>query len=236
MPRYSHSSLYVFEHCPHYYHRYHVLKDVKDLRKDDSPKRQFGVELHKALQLKMTSGLDHHDQRYHHLVNYWSKKLQKLIDKIKSYASNTTVLFEHRLAVNSQWQSEDFFIANCHYSGILDMLIITNNIAWIIDFKSGDKRPERSQLDDAAMLVMLNYRHIKTVKAYYGWITHDSLTPKKGYRHTRDDIKRLVSRVERRIGHVDRCQRLEQWVKRPGNLCYQTCPVLDCIHNRKSDL
>jgi hypothetical protein len=212
----SFSRLNNFENCPKKFWHESVRKDVPF---EESEAMRYGKMVHKALELRVGK----------------NKPLPLNLRFLERYAAllaNATgkKLCEQQLAIDSNFEPCDWFSKQTWCRAILDLAIINNGHAVVVDYKTGKISSDFTQLRLAGVLLMLHEPEIQTVDLSYLWTKDKTITKYEG-RLTREDIKVVVLEMMPRIKKYERAHRMESFPARPGFLCKKWCPVKQCPYH-----
>ena len=217
----SYSLLNTFGICPLQAQHKYVLRD---LPKETSPALERGNYVHKAMEKRCGFGDPLPDDL---------KEYEPFAAKLGDGAGGNCTELE--LAVTRDWQPTNFWAPNAWFRGKIDLLSFRNDVALIVDWKTGKVREDPFELVVFATLLdkqtIYHAESRKAIRGMYIWLNdmkpgqvHNLLPYVKG-------CQRIIERVMERIETLKRCE-AEPWPATPNGLC-AFCPVKDCKHNRK---
>lgn len=189
----SYSFLSTYANCARKGQAQYITKEVKW---SESPEAKYGNDVHKG-------GEDAVNLETYYSAEHTS--LNKYLAMIKSIPGKKGKLqAEIKLGVTRDWQPTGFFDDNVWGRGKLDVpIILENDNAIILDWKTGKEREDPLELEVQAVLLKAAYPHLKDIKGAYIWLKSDKfgtvhdlsgkLEETKGY------ILALMSKVERGI-------------------------------------
>lgn len=191
----------------------------KDVREGESEAMRYGKLVHKALELRVGKG----------------KPLPLNLQHLERYAklladSEGVKLTEQQLCIDNMFNPCDWFGKDAWCRAIIDLAIVKDTHALILDYKTGKISDDFTQLRLAGVMLMLHKPEIQTVELGYLW-TKDKKLTRDDTCLTRADIKRVVSDLMPRIKKYETAHRTENFPARPGFLCKKYCPVKACPHN-----
>lgn len=213
----SYSSLSLFKQCPH---RYYRLKVVKDITEPLGEHLVYGNEVHKAAENYIGKGTPIPEQ---------FSFMQDHLDKLKDIPGEK--LCEERLGLTYDLKPCTFFAKDVWWRGVADLLIIQEDRAYVIDYKTGKaKFAETDQLELLALAVFKHYPQVKKVKAGLLFVVANDFIKANFEQDDEgtywskwlEDTKRLEGAIENNV-----------WNKKPNFSCKGWCPVTDCEHNGK---
>lgn len=217
MIKWSFSSLKQYANCPR---QYHEVKVLQNFRTNVSTQMQYGTDVHKALE-EYTRDKIELPQNY--------KKFQPLVDTLMEIPGRK--FFEYKMALTKDKIPCDFDDENYWVRGIADLLIVDEDTAFIVDYKTGSNRfPDPKQLKLMALMVFEIFPHVMTVKGGLLFVAHNSFVPEVYHRGHIDsywqvfwpDLQRLRLSYE-----------VNNWSPNPSKLC-GWCPVTTCNFHTKN--
>lgn len=217
MPAWSISALKDFETCPRRYHEVRVQK----LWPDDSDHLSTGREVHAALERRAIAGEPLPPA--HANVEPFFRALDALPD-VRIYA-------ERKIALDTELSEVEWHAPSSWVRTIIDLAVIKEPDALVIDWKTGKKRPDHSQLELGALCLFAVEPSIETVTTTYVWLTAREIDPPRLYR--RDQCAQLWTRWRTRVVPLMEAWASGHWPEQPSGLCRAWCPVLTCPHNGK---
>jgi len=219
MNAWSYSSIKTFEQCPKKYYHLKVLKDVKDV---GSAASIYGNMVHKAAEDYIKDGTEI-PEKYAFL-----RPVVEAFEKIpgdKHCELRLGVAFD-----GENYAPTTFFGKDVWWRGIIDLLIVDGEKAYIIDYKTGKnvKYADTKQLDLMAGAVFIHYPEVETIKSALAFVVTNDFIKKDhkkelalSYMNTFDPLLvRLVAAEENNV-----------WNAVSSPLCAY-CPVTKCEHNR----
>lgn len=214
----SYTFLNTWTICPHQCARRYIIKDIAF---EKTKEMIWGEEVHWAIEGRITGKKPLPEN-----MKQWEPLMIPLDDR--------PVKVEMSLGITSDGHSCDFFARNVWLRGTLDCVIMNNNTALILDWKTGKPREDPFELDIHAMLLKARYPKIKNIVGKYVWLRDCNL----GTLHDCSDTQRTLNSINKIANEIDfngeqRDIDVSEYKKTPGPLC-GWCPVTDCEHwNRK---
>jgi ATP-dependent exoDNAse (exonuclease V) beta subunit len=209
--RWSYSSLKEFINCPKQYQQVKVLKNYT---KVVTQQMTYGTEVHKALE-DYTKGeieLPKNYQRY-----------KSMVDAVIQIPG--THYAEHRMALNADKRPCSFDADDYWVRGIVDLLVVDEDTAFIVDYKTGsNKYPDPKQLKLMALMTFEHFPEVEHIKAGLLFVAHNAFVPEEYKREQENDLwKYFEGDLERlRISFES-----DNWPANPTPLC-GWCPVRNC--------
>ena len=217
MTAWSYSSIKTFEQCPKKYYHLKVAKDVKD---DPGEAAIYGTEVHEAAELFIKDGTP---------IPEKFAFMRPIVEPLA--AKKGEKLAELRLGlrkVGSGYEACGFFDKDVWYRGIVDLLILDGDRAWMIDYKTGKnaKYADMKQLDLMAGALFVRYPDLKVIKSGLAYVVSQEF-PKKT--HKREDLNKYLSVFVDELDQLDAAMDNGVWNAKTSPLC-GWCPVTTCEH------
>lgn len=213
--KWSYSGLKDYVNCPR---QYYEVKVAKNFVKRPTEQMLYGTAVHSALEDYVGKGkpLEKNYERY-----------QPMLDALLGIEGDR--LPEYRMALNSDLQPCDFYGANYWVRGIVDLLIVNEDTAHIVDYKTGSaKYPDVKQLKLMALMTYAHFPSIKRIKAGLLFVAHNTFIDEE-YERDQSEIlwKDFLPDLQRLKLSYDQ----DKWPENPTPLC-GWCPVTACQFNR----
>jgi RecB family exonuclease len=209
----SYSRLSVFEQCEARFDYQYVSKRVQDQPNEASA---YGDRVHKVLEAYGRGNTPQGIEAEQTLAKWGS-----LVDRIVSRPGDK--LFEHQMAVNKELQPVDWFAKDVWIRGIADVLIVNEDTAYVLDYKSGKVKENPTQLQLFAAMVMWHFPQVNTVHTSFIWLVYNQMTNAK---YERRYLGALWNALKPRFEKVQDVVDLGVFKTKPGPLC-PWCPAKD---------
>lgn len=212
----SYSKLKNFEVCPKRMYEVDVAKNYQD---SGGEALTWGNAVHDALAKALKNNTD---------LPAEMKEYQYWIDRVRR--GTGTLQVEQKYAITRQFQKTEYFAKDVWYRGIGDVIRLNDDVALIVDWKTGKVLEDSVQLMLMAQCLFSHFPQLKFVRSSFVWLKEDCETPE------------LFSRQEvadQWVGLLDRVNGMEQAAKdmnyppKPGRLCRSYCPVTSCPFHGK---
>lgn len=210
----SYSSLKMYENCPKRYYHQRITKEVSD---SGSEATRYGERVHKALEERLTND----NELSQETVKYES--LCESIDSMKNHKDFNEILLEERLTITDSFTPTGWWSDSAWLRSILDVLILFKDKAIVMDWKTGKRRPDFTQLEMFALQVFAHFPHINKVTTSFVWLK-DMKQDKRSYtRELSYDMQNdLVGRVSRILLSLEN----DDFPAKPSGLC-RWCPCYE---------
>lgn len=217
MTAWSYSSIKTFDQCPKKYFHLKVAKDVKD---DPGEAADYGTEVHTAAELFVKDGTPIPEK-----FAFIRPAVEALL---KLPGDKHTELKLGVKRTEDGFEPCDFFHRSVWYRGIVDLLIVDGDRAWMIDYKTGKnaKYADMKQLDLMAGAIFVKYPELKTIKSGLLYVVSKEF-PKKT--HTRENLSQYMSVFDDQLDRLEAAMDNGVFNPKSGPLC-GWCPVVDCAH------
>lgn len=213
--KWSYSGLKEYTNCPkQYYH----LKVAKDHTKKVTEQMLYGNAVHKALEDYVRDGtpLLKNYERYQDVLN----ALLEIDGERKP---------EFRMALDSDKNPCGFYDKNFWVRGIADLLVLDNETAYIVDYKTGSaKYPDVKQLKLMALMTYAHFPQVQDIKAGLLFVAHNTFIDQD---YARSDIDKLWEDFVPDLERLKFSYENNQWPANPTPLC-GWCPVNSCEFRR----
>ena len=220
IPAWSFSSIKTFDQCPK---KFYHLKVVKDFQEDQNAEHLiYGTRFHEAAEFYIRD-----DKPLPPEFNYAKASL----DKLKAMPGEK--LCEYEMGLTENLAPCGFKDPNVWWRGIADLIILRDDMAFVLDYKTGKsaKYADTGQLELMALAVFKHFPQIKRVKAGLLFVIAKEF-PKAEYTVEQEPIlwgKWLADHAKMRKAYETGV-----WNPRTSGLCKKHCVVLSCPHNGRA--
>ena len=220
MTAWSYSRVNSFKQCPKKYYHLYVKKDVKDT---GSVATRYGTLVHTAAEEYIKDGKD---------LPKKSDFMQRTLNAFNNIEGDKHC--EIRLGVakyDDAYEPTKFFAKDVWYRGIADLLILNEDKAYLIDYKTGKSAnyADTKQLDLLAGAVFINFPEVKKIKSALSFVVCNKFIAKE---HTADMYKSYINVFDELLERIEVAAKEDVWNAVESGLC-KFCPVTSCEHNRR---
>jgi CRISPR/Cas system-associated exonuclease Cas4 (RecB family) len=208
MPAWSYSSLTAFETCPR---RYYLTKVKREVVEPPTEATTWGNEVHKAFEDAVLK-----QQPLPPKMEEWQPIAMKL-QSAKGKRSAELQLSITKSFTPTTWKAKD---AWCR--GIVDVVVENDTKALALDYKTGKRKPDSTQLMLFAALLMHNKQYLEAVTTGFVWLKEKAIDKAK---YTRDDVGMIWQEFMPRVARMEKAYEQDKWVPKPSGLCAKWCPV-----------
>lgn len=220
-PRWSYSSLKLFEQCPR---KYYHLRVAKDHTEPESEAMLYGTRFHEAA--------EHYIRSNTPLPEYFGFA-RSALDSLKQIPGEK--LCEYEMGITADLMPCAFDDPQVWFRGIADLLVLDyeKEEARILDYKTGKsaKYADPDQLELMSLCVFKHFPKIKKVKSGLLFVVANAFVKSKC------DVAQEKVLWDK---WVDRHNRLkiaiqnDVWNPKPSGLCRKHCVVTSCPHNGRN--
>lgn len=212
----SFSSLKMFENCAYRYYHQRIRKTVVDTGGEAS---QYGERIHKSLEDRLKAQTPLPEE---------IAKLEPVVAKLEKATSANETHYEKELTINSDLQPTGWWANDAWLRSKLDVLILRDDDAVVIDWKTGKRRPDFTQLEMFALQVFTHYPYIDKVSTSFVWLKDPALDKET---YTRDQTPKMWENLLTRTQRVEQAVKNDTWPAKPSGLC-NYCPCKDFCEYR----
>ena len=210
----SYSSLKMYENCPKRYYHQRITKEVSD---SGSEATRYGERVHKALEERLLGDnvLSQETIQYEALCNS--------IAKMKEHPDFSELLLEEKLTVTEDFTPTGWWSDDAWLRSILDVLVLFKDKAIVMDWKTGKRRPDFTQLEMFALQVFSHFPHIDRVTTSFVWLK-DMKQDKRSF--CRDLSGEMQGHLSGRIDRINKSLENDDFPAKPSGLC-RWCPCYE---------
>lgn len=212
----SYSRAKAFETCPKQFYHTKILKEYPQ---PETEAMRYGTDVHLACEEYICSGKEM-PKKY--------EQFRGVLDALN--AKPGTKYCEYKMGLTADLEPCEFDAEYVWYRGIADLLIVDNDRAWVVDYKTGKsaRYADTGQLELMALSVFKHFPEVKTVSAGLLFLVSNNFI--KAKYDTTDSAKLW----QKWLGvHAKMVKAAESgvWNPNPSGLCRRHCPVTECAHH-----
>ena len=205
----SFSAIKMYENCPKRYYHQRVTKEVQDTGGEAS---RYGERIHEFLEQRLVNDT---------ALPPEAEKYEVLCQTIEKMARGGELHAERQLTLTENLTPTSWFANDAWFRSILDVLIIKEDTAIVIDWKTGKRRPDFTQLEMFALQVWKHFPEIVRIKTTFVWLKEMKMDTEEYSREQSDELwQNLLGRINRIYESVEH----ENWPAKPSGLC-RFCPA-----------
>lgn len=215
----SYSSINLFKQCPHKYYRIRVVKDIVE---PESEQMRYGTAVHKAAEDFIKDGTP---------VPAHFSFMQRPLDVLKAKPGEK--LCEYKMGLTRNLEPCGFFDKDVWCRGIADLIVLQEDRAWVVDYKTGKsaKYADTKQLELMSLAIFKHFPQVKKVKGGLLFVISKNFI-KDSYSIENQDkmwAKWFAEHNRMKLSYENGV-----WNPRPSGLCKKHCLVLECPHNGRN--
>jgi CRISPR/Cas system-associated exonuclease Cas4 (RecB family) len=185
------------------------MKEVKD---EGSEATRYGERIHESLEHRLVNNKPLTDE---------TKRFEVVCNTIEKMADGGELHAERQLCLSENLTPTGWWDGDAWLRSILDVLILHEDTAIVIDWKTGKRRPDFTQLELFALQVFKHFPEIKSVKSSFVWLKDLSMDSETYYH---DQTNLLWADMLARIERIQQSKEHENWPAKPSGLC-RYCPA-----------
>ena len=220
MTAWSYSSISTFKQCPKKYYHLKVAKDVKDT---GSEAMLYGNQVHKAAEDFIKKGTP---------IPKKFEYLNPIVNSLNSIEGDKHCELRFGVVYDGEKHTPTtFFAEDVWYRGIADLVIVNEDKAFLIDYKTGKnaKYADTAQLDMLAAATFTHFPEVTHIKSALAYVVSNEFIKKN---HTRDEQELLYTTFDGPLEALAAAEEHDVWNAISSPLC-GWCPVTSCEHYRE---
>ena len=214
MVAWSYSSIKTFEQCPKKYFHLKISKDVQD---NPGTAAIYGTAVHAAAEEYVRDGTPIPEKFAY---------MRPIVERLEKLPGEKHCELE--LAVRKDLSPCGFSDPDAWWRGIIDLIVINDNRAWMVDYKTGKsaRYADTKQLDLMAGAVFAHFPNVLAIKSSLMFVVSGELITKK---HVLTERDQYMSVFNEQVENLEASLENGVWNPKSGPLC-GWCPVTSCAH------
>lgn len=209
--KWSFSGLKQYTNCPR---QYYEVKVQRNFETKETEQIKYGKEVHKALEEYVRDGTPL-------AKNY--ERFKPMVDALLHTGGDRYVEFQ--MALDADKQPCDFYSDKYWVRGIADLLVINDDVAYVVDYKTGSARyPDPKQLKLMALMAFTHFPRLQKIKGGLLFVLHNAFITDTYERQQSEDLWAAFQGDLFRLNHS---YESGTWPPNPTPLC-GWCPVTTC--------
>lgn len=205
----SFSSIKLYENCPQRYFLQRVTKQVADEGGDAS---KYGERIHAHLEKRLKENT---------LLPQEAAHYEPLCMAVERIAHKGELLVENQMTLTENLTPTTWFASDAWLRSILDILVLQGDHAVVMDWKTGKRRPDFTQLEMFALQVFKHYPEVERVTTSLVWLKDMSMDTEIFNRGQANEMwAKLMGRIQRIHDSLEH----DNWPAKPSGLC-RFCPA-----------
>jgi len=206
----SFSAIKLYENCPKRYYHQRVTKEIQDKGGEAS---KYGERIHEALEARLKgANLTPETEKY--------EALCFAIDKLAENPE-AELFIEHQMTLTENLTGTSWFAKDAWLRSILDVLVVRGDQAIVMDWKTGKRRPDFTQLEMFALQVFKHFPDVNEVTSTFVWLKDMKMDAEV---YKRSDADKMWEELLKRINRIYQSAEHDNWPAKPSGLC-RFCPA-----------
>lgn len=216
----SYSKLSGYETCPRRVHETQILKNWPEER---SAQLELGDDIHAAMAATLQHGTP--------LPSSFAV-FQPWIDRINRTPGELMVEERCKFAITRDFKPTPWFAKNVWLRAIGDAVKLDNDVALVVDFKTGkSSNADTLQLSLVSLVLLATFPKLQCVRADFIFLNEDSQITEVIYR---DEMADKWAEIIPRVQKFEAATKNDDFPPKPGYLCKNYCAVKSCeYHGQK---
>tara|TARA_Y100001951_G_scaffold104171_1_gene115012 strand:- start:85 stop:690 length:606 start_codon:yes stop_codon:yes gene_type:complete len=188
-----------------------VNKEVQDEGSDAS---KYGERIHEALELRLRDQSPLTDE---------TRKYESLCTAIERESKDGELFVEQKMTLNKNLTPTEWFAPDAWFRSVLDVLMIHENQkkAFVLDWKTGKRRPDFTQMEIFALQVFKHYPEVDSVTSALVWLRDYKMDTQV---YKREQSNEMWAKIMARINRIYESLEHDTWPPKPSGLC-PWCPA-----------
>lgn len=214
----SFSRIKDFDTCPKQFYHKHILKELPF---EETEATRYGNQFHKAAEEFIRNGTPVPDRFA------FARPTLEALD-----AKPGDKFCEYKVGLTRELEPCSFYAKDVWFRGIIDLLIVHEDRAWIVDYKTGksSRYAETGQLELMALATFKFFPHVTSVNAGLVFVVADEFVKDKYALETEGE---MWAKWLGEYAKMEKAAETGVWNPKPSGLCRAHCKVLECPHNGK---
>lgn len=206
----SYSAVKQYENCPQRYYRQRIVKDVTDPGGEAS---KYGERIHAMLEARLRDKTPLPPE---------ASMYEGLCRSLERAAVGGTLTIEHELTLNQDLAPTGWWDADAWLRSKLDVLVVRDDRAVVIDWKTGKRNPDFFQMSIFAAMVFKHFPQVEQVDTSLVWLRIMEMDTETYHRES--SSQELWSDILGRIRRIYQSAETGNWPAKPSGLC-KYCPA-----------
>lgn len=215
----SFSKIKAFEQCPkQFYH----MRIARDYIESETEAMLYGTAFHTAAEEYIRDNKPMPPQFDYAVAT---------LDKLRAKPGNK--LCEYKLGVTKDLEPCGFTDEGVWFRGIADLIILDDDVAWVVDYKTGKsaRYADKGQLELMALVVFKHFPQVEKVKAGLLFVVSKDLIKDV---YTKEQVPALWEKWLADYSKLEQAFKNDMWNPKPSGLCRRHCAVTECAHNGRN--
>ena len=215
----SFSKIKAFEQCPKQFYHMRIARDYVE---SETEAMLYGTAFHTAAEEYIRDNKPMPPQFDYAVAT---------LDKLRAKPGNK--LCEYKLGVTKDLEPCGFTDEGVWFRGIADLIILDDDVAWVVDYKTGKsaRYADKGQLELMALVVFKHFPQVEKVKAGLLFVVSKDLIKDV---YTKEQVPALWEKWLADYSKLEQAFKNDMWNPKPSGLCRRHCAVTECAHNGRN--
>ena len=215
----SFSKIKAFEQCPKQFYHMKILKEYEE---KETEAMLYGTLFHEAAE-NYVSGKESLPEKFNYALG--------VLDSLQ--AKQGEKLCEYKLGLTKNLEPCGFSDPDVWFRGIADLIILDEDLAWVVDYKTGKsaRYADKGQLELMALATFKHFPHVQEIRAGLLFVVSKALIRDT---YTKDMESKLWDKWLSNYANMEIAVDNDVWNPRPSGLCKRHCAVIECAHNGRN--
>jgi RecB family exonuclease len=215
--QHSYSAVKLYENCPLRYYRQRIVKDIVD---EGGEASKFGERVHKMLEDRMRDRTP---------LPVEAAPYEPLCRSLERSAKWGELSVEKELVLTEALSPTGWWEPDAWLRSKLDILVLRDDRAIVLDWKTGKRKPDFFQMGIFAAMVFKHYPDVSRVDTSLVWLRTYEMDTET---YLRSQSNALWADILGRIRRIYQSAEHDNWPAKPSGLC-RYCPAQhDCVYAR----
>jgi hypothetical protein len=131
-------------------------------------------------------------------------------------------IVEKQMSINESLRPTGWFADDAWCRGIVDVGVINGSRALLLDYKTGKRKPDLTQLKLFAGLAFASFPDLEVINTGFVWLKHGTIDKKE---YTRKEVPMIWQEFIPRVQRMQRAYDEDKFPPKPSGLCRNYCSV-----------
>lgn len=214
----SYSRLQTFEQCEAKFEKLFVERSVSQTETEQT---KYGERIHEAME-NYGKAIGTDTDAAVAALDSFPSEAQAYLPLVQQIAERPgDKYYELKLSFTRQMTPCEWDAPDVWLRGILDVLVVNETAAYVLDWKTGKIRDDQTQLQMFAAMVFARFPQVKRVTTAFVWLQFNDVTIQT---YVRDTAAYLWRGLEKRLERVQDAVNSGVFKAKPSALC-RWCPA-----------
>jgi hypothetical protein len=212
MIKWSFSGLKQYVNCAR---QFNEVKRLRNYQTEETEAMKYGTAVHAALEAYVRDGAE---------LPAFYQRFKKSVDSLMLIPG--TRYIEYKMALKEDKTPCDFDDPDYWVRGIVDLMMVNEDTAFIVDYKTGkSNRPDTKQLKLMALMTFIHIPKVQSINAALLFLMNGVFVEEF---YKREDMDKYWAVFESDLRRYALSHQDDWWPANPSGLCRRHCPVDTC--------